>query len=213
LRIGITAPWVSRWFFTKAQKFFVEEDVVIREIINERIMHAGIANIEIERTAEKVRVNIKASRPGLIIGRGGKGIEELKNIVQKKMEKARRKREISGAFSLNLNVEELKRLEVSAAVVGQQIASDLERRMPFRLIMRRQLETLEQKREVKGVKVQLAGRLNGAEIARTEKLGFGRMPAQTIRADIDYGEATARTTYGAIGIKVWIYKGDIFEEK
>ena len=177
MRIGITVPWVSRWFFTKSQKFLLEEDTVIRAVIEDKILHAGIAGVEIERTAEKVRVNIKASRPGLIIGRGGKGIEELKVAIQKQMEKARRKRNITSAFALNVNVEELKRLEVSAAVTAQQIAFDLERRMPFRLVIRRQLETLEQKREVKGVKIQIAGRLNGADIARTEKFGFGRMPA------------------------------------
>jgi len=211
LRLGIIYPWKSRWFFKKSLKFFLEEDHLIREIIRDRILHAGIADIVIERTPDSVKVSIKAARPGLIIGRGGKGIEELKHAIEKATKTLRHKNEQPEKFSLNLNVEELKRMDVSAAVVAQQIASDIERRMPFRLILRRQLETLEQKREIQGAKIRVGGRLNGSEIARTEHVSFGRLPTQTLRAHIDYGEATSFNTYGTIGVKVWIYKGDIFE--
>ena len=212
-RLGVTIPWQSRWFFKKSIKFFLEEDCLIREIIKEKAKGSGIAAISIERTAGTIRTNIRSSRPGLIIGRGGKGIDDLKNAILKKMKILRKNKGFSGSFSLNVNIEEMKRTDVSAAVIAEQIAGDIERRMPYRLIMKRQLELLKQKREILGVKIKVGGRLNGAEISRREHLGFGRMPAQTLRSDIDYGVQTARTTYGAIGVKVWVYKGEIFEEK
>jgi small subunit ribosomal protein S3 len=212
LRLGITYPWKSRWFFKKPLQFFLEEDYLIRNIVREKVLHAGIAEITIDRTADATKVNIKAARPGLIIGRGGKGIEELKQEVEKKVRALQRKNNQPQQVPINLNVEELRRSEVSASVVAQQIAADLERRMPFRLVLRRHRETLEQRRGVKGAKIRVSGRLNGAEIARTEHAAFGRMPTQTLRANIDYGEETAVTTYGAIGVKVWLYTGDIFDE-
>ena len=212
LRLGITKSWSSRWFFKSADKFFLEEDHLIRKAIRERILHAGIANVVIERTSEAVKVSIKAARPGLIIGRGGKGIEELKNGIEVEIKKLRKKNNKQETLDLNLNIEEMKRSEISASVVAQQIVTDLERRLPFRLVMRRHMETLKQNREIKGAKIRVSGRLNGADIARAEHMSFGRMPSQTLRADIDYGEETAVTTYGAIGIKIWIYKGEIFNE-
>ena len=210
-RLGIIFPWQSRWFFKKSIKNFLEEDCLIRAVIKEKIRGAGIAAIDIERTAGAVKVNVKASRPGLIIGRGGKGIEDLKNAILKRMKVLRKKRNLPAGFSFKVNIEEMRRNDVSAAVIAEQVAADIERRMPYRLIMKRQLELLKQKREILGAKIKVSGRLNGAEISRREHLGFGRMPAQTLRSDIDYGEETARTTYGAIGIKIWLYKGEIFE--
>lgn len=212
LRLGITEPWRSRWFFKKPLKFFVEEDFYIRQIIRERILSAGIASIEIERTSQIIRVSIKASRPGLIIGRGGRGIEDLKNLVLKKIIKLRQENKISADFSLNLNVEELRRTEVSAPVTAQQIAFDIERRVPYRVVLRRTLESLKQNKGTKGAKIKVSGRLNGSEISRRDWLSFGRMPLQTIRAIIDYGEATSFASYGTVGIKVWIYKGEIFSD-
>lgn len=211
-RIGITQPWQSRWFFKKSLKFFLEEDHLIRAIIKEKILQAGIANIEIERTSDTVRVSIRANRPGLIIGRGGKGIEDLKNLILKKIKSLRKKNNFTNSFSLNLNVEELKRTDISAQVVAQQIASDIERRMPYRTILKRNIESLKQSRDIKGAKIKVGGRLNGSEISRKDWLAFGRMPLQTLRANIDYGEAASFNSYGTVGVKVWIYKGEIFDE-
>ncbi|MDI6821112.1 MAG: 30S ribosomal protein S3 [Patescibacteria group bacterium] len=212
LRLGITIPWSSRWFLKKSQRFFIEEDNFIREFIRKKILAAGIAAIEIERMGDAIRVLIRASRPGLIIGRGGKGIEELKEKLLKGFRVLRRKNNITGTFSLNLNIEELKRTEISAAVEAQQIAFDMEKRFPYRGIIKRRLESIMQNREVKGAKIKVSGRLNGAEISRQDWLAKGKMPLQTLRANVDYGEATAFNSYGTVGIKVWIYKGEIFDK-
>ncbi len=212
-RLGITKPWQSQWFFRRSLRFFVEEDHLIRELIKKKILVSGIDAIEIERTGEAIKVTIRSARPGLIIGRGGKGIEELRDGLLKATQALRRKNKIEGKPVLNLNVEEIKRMELSAAVLAQQIAFDIEKRVPYRLVMKRHLEIMKQNRGVKGAKIRMAGRLNGAEIARRDSLHFGQMPLQTLRANIDYGEAVAFTTYGTIGIKVWLYKGEIFSEK
>jgi small subunit ribosomal protein S3 len=212
LRLGITLPWGSRWFYKKSLSFFIEEDQLIRDIIREKILAAGIAGIEIERIGTTIRVLVRASRPGLIIGRGGKGIEDLKDAITKGIKKLRVKNKKPISFSLYINIEELKRSEISAAVTAQQIAFDIEKRKPYRTVLKRNLELLKQNRDVQGAKIKVGGRLNGAEISRSDWMIFGRMPLQTLRGNIDYGEATAFNTYGTIGIKVWIYKGEIFEE-
>lgn len=201
--MGINKTWDSRWFTSKNMKEWLQEDERIREIIMEKIGTAGIARIEIERTADKYKVFIKASRPGLIIGRGGKGIEDLTKILEKNLK---------SKVALSLNVEELKRTEISAAVVAQNIAWDLEKRMKFRRTMKKQLEQMMQNRDVKGAKIMLSGRLDGNEIARTEWLGKGKLPLSTLRSNIDYGTAAAVCSYGTIGVKVWIYKGEIFNK-
>ncbi len=212
-RLGITLPWSSRWFFSRASNYFIEEDHAIRKIIREKILAAGIAGIDIERTSETIRVSIKAARPGLVIGRGGKGIDDLKEAIAKTVRALRRKNKKSAKFSLNVNIDELKRTELSAPVVAQQIATDIEKRLPFRRVMKRTIDLAKQNREVQGIKIKLAGRLNGAEISRSDWLSWGRMPLQTLRANIDYGEATSFNSYGTVGVKVWLYKGEIFEEK
>lgn len=211
-RIGITLPWQNRWFFKKSLQYFLEEDFRIREYLREKVLQAGIAGIEIERTSETLRVAIRAGRPGLIIGRGGKGIDDLRNGLLVEIKKHRKAAKITAPFTVNLNIEELKRSEVSAAATAQQMAFDIEKRLPYRRAMKRTLEMLMQNREVLGAKVRLSGRLNGAEISRNDWLAKGRMPLQTLRANIDYGEATAFNTYGTVGVKVWIYKGDIFQK-
>lgn len=216
-RIGITKPWPSRWFFglrrgtdgKRAYSQFLQEDELIRSIVEKRVGLAGIASLDIERTSASLRVIIKAARPGLIIGRGGKGIEELSKAVDTALRKLKGYKQLP----LSLNVEELKRTDVSAQYTAQQIAWDLEKRMRSRMIVRKQLDALMQNREVKGAKILLGGRVDGAEIARREAKMKGSLPLQTLRANIDYGTATAFTTYGTIGIKVWIYKGDIFTKK
>ena len=204
-RLGINKPWMSRWL-PPGKDFgkWLEEDEKIREIIMKKVGNAGIASIEIERTPDKYRIFIKSSRPGFIIGRGGGGIEELEKLLRKV---------ITAGASLSLTVEELKRTEVSAQIMAQNIAWDLEKRMPYRRVLKRYIDIAMQNRDVKGVKIQVAGRLGGTEISRREHLEKGKLPLTTLRADIDYGEATAFTKYGTIGVKVWVYKGDIFENQ
>jgi small subunit ribosomal protein S3 len=183
---------------------FLKEDEAIRKTIMKKIGLAGIASIDIERTSEKCRVIIKASRPGLIIGRGGKGIEDLDKELQKIFK---------NKTALNLNVEELRRTEISSQVIAQNIAWDLEKRIRFRRTIKKYLDTIMQNRTVLGGKIAISGRLDGGEIARSEHLSKGKLPLSTFRADIDYGEATAFTTYGTVGIKVWIYKGEVFDKE
>lgn len=204
-RLGITKTWQSRWISdTKNFGDWLRKDEAVRKAIMKKVKRAGIAGIEIERTPDQYRVFIKAARPGLVIGRGGEGISELESEVKKL---------VGTETALSLTVEELKRTDVSAQVLAQQIAWDLERRMRYRRVMKRYLDIAMQNREVKGAKVMVAGRLDGAEIARSEHMEAGKLPLTTIRADIDYGKATAYTKYGTVGVKVWLYKGEIFSEE
>ncbi|MDR3581888.1 MAG: 30S ribosomal protein S3 [Candidatus Pacebacteria bacterium] len=209
-RLGISKGWPVRWFIKGGYPQFLEEDEAIRNTINKKIALAGVAAIEIERTQGNLRVFIRAARPGLIIGRGGKGMEDLNKDIVAALKKVRK---TESKIALSLNVEELKRTEVSSKYVAQQIAWDLEKRIRFRRTMKKYLDQIMQNRDVKGAKVALAGRLDGNEIARREHLSNGSLPLATLRADIDYGTSTAFTTYGTIGIRVWIYKGEIFEKK
>ncbi len=209
-RLGIIRNWPVRWFLKGGYGKYLEEDEAIRKTIDKKIGEAGVAAIEIERTEGSLRVFIKAARPGFVIGRGGKGIEELNVAIANALRKVRKNK---APVNLNLNVEELKRTEVSSQYIAQQIAWDLEKRMKFRRTIKKYLEQVQQNRDVKGVKIHVSGRLDGNEIARREWLAKGSIPLQTLRADIDYGTATARTTAGAIGIRVWIYKGEIFAKK
>jgi small subunit ribosomal protein S3 len=208
-RLGISKGWPVRWFLKGGYAKFLEEDEAIRNVINKRIALAGVAGIEIERTQGNLRVFIRAARPGLIIGRGGKGMEDLNKAVVDALQKVRKTRT---KVALSLSVEELKRSDVSARYTAQQIAWDLEKRIRFRRTMKKYLEQILQNKDVKGAKILLKGRLDGNEIARNEHLSKGSLPLQTLRADIDYGTSTAFTNYGTIGIRVWIYKGEIFEK-
>ncbi len=211
LRTGISRGWLANWLPKKLDfKNFLEEDVLIRETIKEKIASAGIDSVLIEKAGNNCRIFIKASRPGLIIGRGGKGIEELTKLLENRLKKIRKEKGILEPISLSLNIEEIKRSEISANVVAQNIAWDLEKRLPFRRVMKKYLDQIMQNKEVQGAKINLSGRLGGAEIARTEHLEKGKLPLQTLRANIDYGQATAFTTYGTVGVKVWIYKGEVF---
>ncbi|PIT93178.1 MAG: 30S ribosomal protein S3 [Candidatus Harrisonbacteria bacterium CG10_big_fil_rev_8_21_14_0_10_38_8] len=214
LRLGITKGWRSRWFPKGTFGSQLEEDVLIRKIIEKKIKSAGIVSIEIERNANNAfKVFIKAAKPGIVIGRGGKGIEELSQVVVKDLQKLFRKRkQYDEKVVISINVEELKRTEVSAQYVAQSVAWDIEKRLPFRRAMKRAVEISMQNNQVKGIKIQLAGRLNGADIARTEVLSNGKLPLQTLRANIDYGFVEANTTYGVIGVKVWVFKGLIFDK-
>lgn len=212
-RLGIIKNWQNRWFLKKSLNYLLEEDYLIRKEVLKIVLKAGIASIEIERVGNNTcKIFIKAARPGLIIGRGGKGIDDLRKAVESVIAIFRRRKKVKDMPELNLNIEELKRTEISAQVEAQNIAFDLERRLRFRRVLKQHLEAIMQNKAAKGAKIHLAGRLDGAEIARKEWLAKGQMPLTTLRADIDYGEATAFTTYGTIGIKVWIYKGEIFDK-
>ncbi|MFB6212446.1 MAG: 30S ribosomal protein S3 [Candidatus Magasanikbacteria bacterium] len=214
-RLGQPAgsDWSSHWFYKKSRKYFLKEDCLIREHLQEDLSNAGIDEIEIERTRDDINVKIHSNRPGLVIGRKGSRIQSLRDELTEEIRELRKEYDQDLDFGLNLNVVELKRNEVSSQVIADQVASDLERRLPYRRAMKRRLGSLEKNREVEGARIQVAGRLNGADFARTEWIDFGSMPLNTLRADIDYGESTAYTTFGTIGVKAWIYKGEVFEEE
>lgn len=209
-RLGITQEWKSRWFPKRNTPGLLQEDIAIREVILDKIGNAGIDRIDIERNGSNCKILIRAAKPGLIIGRGGKGIEELTQAIQVKIANVLKKQKGEVPTPrISVNVEEIKRNDVSAAVIAQQIAFDIEKRMPFRRTMKKYLEQVGQNRDVQGIKIKMSGRLDGNEIARKEWLAHGRLPLTTLRANIDYSDATAYTTYGTVGIKVWIYKGEI----
>ncbi len=201
LRVGIIKDWDSRWFADK--KSFGDslvEDYNLRVFLKKKLFQAGVAKIEIEKFANKVRVSIHAGKPGLVIGKGGTEIEKLKSELEKMTGK-----------TVILNVIEVKVPDLSAQLVAENIASQLERRISFRKAMK-QCMGRTMKLGAKGIKTYVAGRVGGAEIARTEQYHEGTIPLQTLRADIDYGFAEADTTYGKLGVKVWIYKGEILAE-
>lgn len=205
-RIKETADWDSRWLDRKRFADNLEEDYLMREYINKKLAKVGIERIEIERSPGKTSVVISSARPGLIFGRGGAGIEEIKKEITKTIFK-----KVAGKKpELRLEVKEVRNPWTSSTLSGQFIAQQLEKRTPFRKVLKQALAKIMANKEVKGVRMMVAGRLDGAEIARKEVMKKGQLPRQTIRADIDYGVATAHCTYGNIGIKVWIYKGEKF---
>ena len=202
LRVGIIKDWSSKWYANK-QDFadYLVEDNKIRKYLKNTLKSAGISSINIERKGTEVKVNVATAKPGMIIGKGGSAIEELK----KKLEKMTGK-------TVSLNIEEVKNIDMDATLVAESIAGQLERRISFRRAMKQAMSKT-MKAGAKGIKTQVSGRLGGAEIARAEHYSEGTIPLQTLRADIDYGFAEALTTYGIIGVKVWIYKGDILPAK
>ncbi len=196
-RLGVLKSWDSKWFATKDYSKLVYEDRMIRDYIKERLYHAGIAKVEIERAANKVKIRIFTARPGIVIGKKGAEIETLRRDLERRF-----KREIL------IDIQEVRRPELDATLVGENIALQLVRRVAFRRAMKRAVNAA-LKFGAKGVRVASAGRLGGAEMARREWYREGRVPLHTLRADIDYGTALARTTYGIIGVKVWIFKGEV----
>jgi len=202
-RVGITQDWKSHWFSKNKYPEFLEQDLIIRGFLAKKLAKAGVDKIEVDRSANATSVIIYAARPGLIIGRGGAGIEDLKSELKRLLNK---KMKLSLKADLKLSVEEIKGPETRAAVVAQGIAEQIEKRMPFRRTMKQALERVMQSKDVLGAKIKIKGRLDGNEIARKEWLRKGRIPLQTLRAGIDYAQATAFTAYGTVGIKVWIYK-------
>lgn len=207
-RLGIFENWRSRYFKRKDLAFLLEEDQLIRQVINQKFKRSGIERIEIERKGQEVKVFIFSARPGLLIGRGGTGINDLRQELEKKMKKLRAKNNYSLDFNLQLNVEEVKKPEISAQIVSENIALALEKRIPYKRVMKTSLSKIMSYKEVKGAKILIAGRLDGAEISRTEWLSEGKIPLITLRSRIDYAENRAYCTYGVLGIKVWIYKGE-----
>jgi small subunit ribosomal protein S3 len=205
-RIGILTNWKSRWFDRKKYKEFLKQDVLLRDFIMKKLDKAGVDQIEIERSANSVKVIIRTARPGLVIGRGGSGIEDLKKELKKIIQKGNSR---TAKMDVQLEIEEIRRPESHAAIVAQGMADQIERRLPYRRVMKQALDKIMQNKEIQGAKVVVKGRLDGAEIARTEVLKKGKIPLQTLRSNIDYAQATAYTTYGTVGIKVWIYKGEI----
>lgn len=198
-RVGVIKDWDSRWF-ARDDKFgdLLVEDYKIRKMLKSRLYAAGVPKIEIERKNDEVKLNIYCARPGVVIGRGGTEIEKLKTDCEK----------LIGGKTVKVNIVEVKNPDVDAQLVAENIASQLERRISFRRAMKQCIGRA-MRMGVKGIKTQVSGRLGGAEIARTEHYHEGTIPLQTIRADIDYGFAEAATTYGRIGVKVWLYKGEV----
>jgi small subunit ribosomal protein S3 len=204
LRLGINRPWASRWFGGAKYPQYLKDDLVIRDFLNERLKGMAVDSVHIDRGQGAVRVTVISARPGLIIGRGGTGIQDLQGRLIRKL---------GGKVPLQLEVVEVKSPDASAAVVAESIVDQIEKRTPYRRIMKMTLARVMASRDVKGAKLQLGGRLDGAEIARLEHMEEGSLPLQTLRAEIDFVRKTAHTTYGTIGIKVWIYKGEVFDKE
>lgn len=204
--MNITTSHLSKWFVPK-QKFaqYLQQDVKLRKFLKERLKDSGVSRIEMRRSAGKIKILILTSKPGVIIGRSGSGIEELKKVIKKKFFGSEK-------IQLSMEIEEVRNPELDAELVMQNVIYQLEKRVPFRRAMKRAIENVIQAGG-KGIKVQCAGRLNGVEIARTETLVEGSIPTHTLRADIDYARNAAQTIYGKIGVKVWIYKGQVFADQ
>jgi len=195
-RLGFNKTWRSKWFATRKYSDLLHEDIALRTMLKRRLAHAGISSIEIERAANKLKLDVHTSRPGIIIGRKGTEVDKLKQEIQK-----RTGREVF------INIQEIQKPELDAQLISESVALQLEKRVAFRRAMRKAVESA-LRFGARGIKVRVGGRLNGAEIARSEWYLHGQLPLQTLRADIDYGFAEANTTYGQIGVKVWLYKGE-----
>jgi len=200
-RIGVIRDWDARWFASKNYKELLHEDLEVRKYIQKKLESASISKVEVERAANNLRINIHTAKPGMVIGRGGTGVEELRKQLETMTDK-----------KVHLNIIEIKKPELDAFLVAESVASQLERRIAFRRAMK-QAVFRTMRNGAKGVKIACSGRLGGSEMARDESYHEGTVPLQTLRADIDYGFVEAKTTYGRIGVKVWIYKGQILPEK
>ncbi len=196
-RLGVNKTWSSRWFSVREYVAFLHEDLKLRDYLKKRLRHAGVSKIDIERVANKAKINISTARPGIVIGKKGTGIDQLRQEVQK-----------LSKGEVFINILEVRKAEADAQLIAENIADQLERRVAFRRAMKKAMSQAF-KFGVSGIKIQCAGRLAGSEIARTERYAEGSVPLHTLRADIDYGFAEALTTYGQIGVKVWVYKGEV----
>jgi len=196
-RLGITTDWSSRWYADKSYADYVNEDVQIRKLMSKGMERAGISKVEIERTRDRVRVDIHTARPGIVIGRRGAEADRIRGQLEKLTNK-----------QVQLNILEVRNPESDAQLVAQGVAEQLSNRVSFRRAMRKSMQSAQRSPQVKGIRIQCSGRLGGAEMSRSEFYREGRVPLHTLRADIDYGFFEAKTTFGRIGVKVWIYKGD-----
>lgn len=196
-RLGIINDWKSRWFATKNYPELLQEDIKIRSYLDRRMRHAAVSQVEIERTAQRLKVDIWTARPGIVIGRRGTEVDKVKGDLEK----------ITGK-QVHVNIQEIREPELDAFLVAQNIAEQLEGRVSFRRAMKKSVQNA-MRAGAKGIKVSCSGRLGGAEMARTEWYREGRVPLQTLRSDIDYGYSVSRTTFGVIGVKVWVYRGDV----
>ena len=207
-RLGHSTDWKSKWFSKKKYKEFLKQDYELRNFIVSNLKQSAIEKVEISRSANLIKIKIYSARPGIIIGRGGTGIQNLKKELINEVFNGHIK-----GLDIKIDIEEVKNPEACASIAAQNIAEQLERRMPFRRVMKQSLNKIIQNSEVKGAKVSISGRLGGTEMARREWLRKGELPLQTIRADIDYVQVNAHTNYGIIGVKVWIYKGEVFNNR
>ncbi|MBI2109102.1 MAG: 30S ribosomal protein S3 [Parcubacteria group bacterium] len=208
-RLGIIRDWKSRWFHAGAQyKVFLRSDVLLREYLKKQLRGMYVSSIEMERNNEVLKVIIKTARPGMIIGRQGEGSVKLKRQIEAFLSKIK-----IPTKEIKLEIEEIRSPESDAGVVSQMIAEGLEKRLPFRRVIKQTIEKVSANKQVKGVRVVLSGRLGGADMSRKEKLKWGMVPLQTFRADVDFAREKAYLPYGTIGVKVWIYRGEIFADK
>lgn len=203
-RTGIIYTWDSRWFSKDSYATFAQQDIAIRKYLTKKFKDAHIDSVSIERGPKNMTVTVLAAKPGYIIGRGGKGLDDVRKYIERKVLKM--------GLKVKLNIREVSSPALSANVVAMTIAADLEKRIPFRRSMKQSIKRV-MEANAGGVKIQVAGRLNGADIARTEKLAAGKVPLITLRGDVDYASVRAQTTYGVIGVKVWVYHGEVFGRK
>ncbi len=209
-RLGIIRDWKSRWFVRDRRQFkeFLKADTVLREWLKKRLKGMYVADVEIERGATTLRVIIKTARPGMLIGRSGEGVQKLHKDISSKLASLK----MSENPEVKLDVEEVRNPEANAQIVAEMVAESLEKRMPFRRVLKQTIDKVIANRDVKGVRIALAGRIGGAEMSRREEIKKDRIPLQTLRADIEFARTEAYLAYtGLVGIKVWIYKGDVFE--
>lgn len=220
-RLGINRPWRSVWFASlnginhKRYILSLEEDFAIRALVREKLAHANIDSIIIDRSADNIVLKLTTSRPGLVIGKGGKGLEVIRKDLESIVARIRRQHDTERKMrkvGIKIDIEEIRKPDIHANLVAQNIREQLERRMPYKRIMKQTLEKVSSESAVKGVKIRISGRLNGSDIARSEWLSKGKIPLQTLRANIDFARETAHTTFGTIGIKVWIYTGNVFKQ-
>ena len=208
-RLGILRDWKSRWFGSREQyKTYLKTDVLVRDFLEKKLRRFYISSIEMERNEKLFRIIIKTSRAGMVIGRSGEGAQKLKNDILDFLNK----HNLPKPKELKIDIEEIRYPETDAAIVGMMVAEGLEKRMPFKRVIKTVIDKAAANRDVKGVRISISGRLGGAEMARREELKKGRIPLQTLRADIDFARQKAYLPYGIVGIKVWIYKGDVFEK-
>jgi small subunit ribosomal protein S3 len=210
-RIGVNRDWRSRWFATDPKRFreYLRTDAAIRKYLGKKLKGMSVDFVEIERDKKTIRVIIKSSRPGLVIGRSGEGATK----INKEIDQLLRTLKLTEKPEIKIDIEEIRSPELSAEITGQMVAEGLEKRMQFRRVLKQTIEKVMANRDVKGVRIMMSGRLGGADMSRVEELKKGRIPLQTLRADIDFARVRANLPYGVIGIKVWIYRGDIFEDR